>query len=343
MKGRKILFFTFAALCLLTMVLLQGFVGPDNVMVTPRMPSKTSTLPLTRQGTLGEMTPTRLESDSQHFTFDFFANDNKNRFLTFKTTRNPLTVGSRSNYAHGTNTYFVSYGDARFRKSRLRIFSEAKSSGYFDYGVVFTPEGLPDELVQNENPLIREILRQHRGGGYWVWKMFIIKWILEVADEGDFVFYADSGCTIRTNDAAVRRFDDYKKILTESKYGVLSFQLKFPEQLYTTSKIFEHFDVPIDSPIRKSGQFMATVVGLRKGPHQRKIFDMYFEALYTDPHLITDAYNADAKRKFKDFRDNRHDQSVLSVIRKLLGADIIPTDETFRNSSVPFEAIRRKG
>jgi len=49
------------------------------------------------------------------------------------------------------------------------------------------------------------------------------------------------------------------------------------------------------------------------------------------------------------FKDNRHDQSISSILRKIHGTFIIPTDESFKipfnkgeSLQYPFWAMRRK-
>ena len=52
---------------------------------------------------------------------------------------------------------------------------------------------------------------------------------------------------------------------------------------------------------------------------------MYFDDP-NDNKLVTDYYN---NTQHEYFRDHRHDQSILSVVRKILGSEVIPNDETY--------------
>lgn len=68
--------------------------------------------------------------------------------------------------------------------------------------------------------------------------------------------------------------------------------------------------------------------------------------LEEDPWLFTDKYNVNAKQVNPDFVENRHDQSISSVARKLLGCVRYP-DETYTAGSYidemmdkPFWATR---
>ena len=71
------------------------------------------------------------------------------------------------------------------------------------------------------------------------------------------------------------------------------------------------------------------------------------EILKKDRYLFTDKYNNNQETYF---RDNRHDQSISSLYRKLNGSIVIPTDETFhpqpfgkgKSLEFPIWATRKK-
>ena len=75
------------------------------------------------------------------------------------------------------------------------------------------------------------------------------------------------------------------------------------------------------------------------------IFKNCLDKIRKDPLIITDHYNRNQR---KCFIDNRHDQSILSVARKIHGSIVIP-DETYSldfNSEtmqkIPFLATRKQ-
>jgi hypothetical protein len=51
------------------------------------------------------------------------------------------------------------------------------------------------------------------------------------------------------------------------------------------------------------------------------------QILELDPYVFTDKYNGESKKMNPEFKDARHDQSVASVVRKLVGS-ILVKDET---------------
>ena len=78
------------------------------------------------------------------------------------------------------------------------------------------------------------------------------------------------------------------------------------------------------------------------------VINIFKDSLYKirkDPLIITDYYNNNQNYYFKD---NRHDQSILSVCRKKYGTIII-TDESWYNNfnheyakNIPFLATRKR-
>jgi hypothetical protein len=80
---------------------------------------------------------------------------------------------------------------------------------------------------------------------------------------------------------------------------------------------------------------------MEKGDHLREWLAMVKEILSEDPYIITDNYNTDAQKLNSSFIDNRHDQSLFSVSRKLIGSVVIDENETDPpNRKYPFWASR---
>ena len=215
--------------------------------------------------------------------------------------------------------HLITYGNDNFKLSKKRIFKEAQRTEWFDSIKVFGPEDLSDKFkLDNKN-----ILEQHRGGGYWIWKIYIIKTTLEKINDNDILIYLDSGCTI--NKKGEKRFYEYINMLNNSEKGIISFQMNFVEKLYTTKEIFNYFKINNQSEIANSGQIIGGILIMKKNNHLINIINLLDKTLCDNSLLFTDYYNSNQESYFID---NRHDQSVSSVIRKIYGS-IILKDETF--------------
>jgi len=241
---------------------------------------------------------------------------------------------------HNThNIHFITYANHRYEKSRQRIIDQAKNFGVFKTITGFTPNDLSNEFKNK----FKDILCLPRGGGYWIWKYDIIMSKFNEINEGDYIVYADAGCTINKN--GIDRFFEYIDMINKSPYGILSFQMgELYDKFYTVKEIFEYFDIKQNHIVRNSGQIMATILIIKKNDHSRSVFDKYYELLCDNVNLITDLYNV--VNQWDYFRDNRHDQSILSVIRKIYGSVVIPDETYFDNfgcdeaQKVPILATR---
>lgn len=234
--------------------------------------------------------------------------------------------------------HFRTYGTDDYAWSKLRILQEALDTGWFASAKALGPDDLTAEFKKR----FEDILKQPRGGGYWIWKYDVIEQAVETMNEGDFLVYLDAGCQVNKNKRGEERFREYLKIVNESQYDMLCFDLGHAEQKYTTEKIFGAFNVSTEDPLRLSGQIVGGVLLMQKGPHLRSWLKIVKDALLRDPWIITDKYNKETMAVTKAFKDNRHDQSLSSVSRKINGCEMI-TDESYPPSpDFPFQAARLK-
>ena len=240
------------------------------------------------------------------------------------------------------NIHFITYGDEKFKLARQRLIKEANEFGVFKSIKGYCPNSLTSEFKNKYN----EILKMPRGGGYWIWKLDIIKQTVNNIPENDFIVYLDAGCTL--NLKGIRRFYEYIKMFENTDYGILSFQTSHQEKIWTTNQILNYFNITNnDTSIIESGQYVGGVLLLRNNDHLRKYINMFEKCIEQDKYLITDKYNNSNQSKI--FRDNRHDQSISSIIRKKIGSIIIERDESWippfgRGESLkyPFWSTRLK-
>jgi hypothetical protein len=236
--------------------------------------------------------------------------------------------------------HLISYGNNRFKNSKKRIYNEAKNSNWFNTINIYGPENLSEEFKNEFN----DILQKPRGAGYWIWKFAIIKKQLTTIANNDILIYIDAGCSI--NIQGKIRFNDYIDMLNNTNKSIISFQMPHIEKKYTCKEIFHHFKMDINSDNGNSGQFIGGILIMKNNYNSMNIIDECINVLRTDHLLVTDHYNK--LNQCSEFIDNRHDQSILSLVRKKYGSIILP-DETyfqpFRNKEslkYPFWATRKK-
>ena len=244
--------------------------------------------------------------------------------------------------------HFITYGNEKFAQAKKRILKEAE-----DFGEFKTVKGYgPQDLDKNFINYFKNILNQPRGGGYWIWKTFLLYKTLTEIKDNEYIVYSDAGCKL--NKKGLKRFNEYIDLIDKSNYGILSMQMSgnkgygglHKDKEWTTKQIFDYFSIDIDSEFANTGQYLSTVLIIKKNEHSRMIFDKYIKALYDNPLMFTDYYN---KNQCKEFIDNRHDQSVFSLLRKKYGSVVISGDESWvqpfggeESLKFPFWATRSK-
>ena len=247
------------------------------------------------------------------------------------------------------NIHFITYGDSNFEKSKKRILNEAKDFNEFKTIKGYGPEDLPEDFKEK----YKDILSMSRGGGYWIWRPIIIEDAINNINDNEYLVYLDAGCTI--NKQGKRRFFEYIDKLenSENHYGILSFQMSGnisdyqKEKWWTTSNIFEYFNIKSDSDIGESGQYLGGVLIMKKNKHLLEYLDKFKKCILENPLLCTDNYNDD--NQHDGFKDNRHEQSMTSILRKIHGSEVIDGDETWiipfgqgESMKYPFWATRLK-
>jgi hypothetical protein len=163
-------------------------------------------------------------------------------------------------------------------------------------------------------------------------------------NENDILVYIDSGCTL--NKTGIYRFNQYINMLSDlkSNKSMIRFHMDFaPEYKYTSSSIFKHFKCENKLNITKSGQYIATVLLIRKCRTSETLINLWYKTAIEQPLLFTDTFNN--LEKHPEFADNRHDQSILSVITKIFENSVYKLkDETYPyNENYPIYASRIRG
>ena len=228
--------------------------------------------------------------------------------------------------------YFISYGNEKFKNSKKRILKEAISSKLFDECKVFSPEDLSESFRSEFD----YILKKERGGGYWIWKFDIIKQTLDKMEEGDFLTYCDAGCSISNENE--HRYFEYLNMLKNSQHGILSFvQYQWDEKNWTTDQLFHYFEniFGIDRENFYGGQLLGGVIIMKKCKITLDVINACIECVRDDMEFITDFYNQQNQKSF--FIENRHDQSISSLMRKVYGTITISYYDLLDG---PFKPLR---
>jgi glutaredoxin-related protein len=227
--------------------------------------------------------------------------------------------------------YFISFGSThKYSNSINRIKQQAINMNIFNEIFIYTEKDFDKDFLNKHSEFIKT---SKKGYGYWLWKSYFTRKTLNIMDDGDILIYADAGCSLVNTPTAIKRLQQYITLCNRLENANISFQMCFPEKTYSKMDLFHKLDVYNDNMLN-SGQLVGGIFILKKCPKTIKLIDEYYE-LSQDYHLIDDSPSTIPNDS--EFIDNRHDQSLFSILRKKHGTILIP-DETwfpdFRDSKV---------
>ena len=264
------------------------------------------------------------------------------RKLTRKLTRTNSRTNRRSISKKGlTNKkYFLTYGNAGFKKSRERLNNEALNLNIFDKTIIESDITIKsdDEFKQAlKNKNFKKVFNKKRGGGYWIWKPYIVYKHLKKLNNNDILVYADAGCSIKKN--SVKKFNEtFNKLKKGNKKMMLnklkpteeysSYQLK--EKMWTKGDILNYYKVYNNNKILNERQYEANRIFIIKNDKTMEIIKKWWNSAKEHPELFDDS---ESKKPNKEgFIETRHDQSNISVLCKING-NCLGTDLGFISDS----------
>lgn len=237
--------------------------------------------------------------------------------------------------------YFVTFGSKNFKLQRKHIVNLVKNSGFYDEAIEMGPE----DLTLDFKSKFSEILKIKRGYGFWIWKVDVLNQLLSEIKFGDSITYSSAGSSF--NPLGLERLNYYFELLESSKSGNLRFRLpEFKEYEWTSKQIFEYFKVDRNSTIANSDQFSANTLFMKKNQVSLDIVNGFLDIISHDPKIITLEY--DSIDQISSFKENRSDQSILSVLSKLNGVEtILDQEQNFSRFDMsqfqyPFLTVRKR-
>jgi hypothetical protein len=225
---------------------------------------------------------------------------------------------SSKNGSRRMKIYLVSYATGSFVPLQACLMASGARFGATDLRP-WTEKMLRDTPFYSEH---KAILDMGRGGGYWLWKPFIIVQTLAEMEEGDCLIYSDSGIEI------VADLTPLLNIAVE-KRGVMLFSGTGKCREWTKRDCF--FYMGADEPVYYEAQMLdASFVVLMKAPYACA-FAAEWVAMCRDRRILTDEPNTCGQPNLHGFVDHRHDQSVLSLLARRDNLEIFRHPSQFGN------------
>ena len=186
---------------------------------------------------------------------------------------------------------------------------------------VFKPKDLPDEINNYAKTY-------SKGYGYWIWKPYIVKKALSTVNENDILLYVDGRSGLRQIGKPIRWLDEF---IMQNQFDIASWQMIHKEMSWTNGDIISAFNLDLNSVLLKTGQFAATFHAWRKNIRSQNFSNEWLNFLLNNREFCRDDDSQNANHK--KFIDNRHDQSVFSLMIKT---------KISKNDSTAFKIIQSK-
>jgi hypothetical protein len=218
---------------------------------------------------------------------------------------------------------FITYGDAGFKGSLKRIVRQARASHRFDRVEVYTPSDLPPSIRYAPTMIF------HRGGGYWVWKPWIVYDALCKCEEDDIVYYVDAGCSLNPESSEWAEWDmtmnSYDAIVfkyrTDVEYVGWDLYCRRPENCAPELKHWlkpaaeEYFTRFLGTnDYLEYNHVMSGIIIVRKKSTIPCFLQQWLNIAVLNPDLFCDAYGEELGRLPETFNEHRHDQAILTPL-----------------------------
>lgn len=198
----------------------------------------------------------------------------------------------------------INYSDWKYKKAQKFNSITATQKGKVDKVISYSPKNIDTEFRKKN----ASILNQDRGNGFWLWKPYIIKKTLDSLQQNDYLIYLDSGAFYMNN------VQYLIKVMEKEKQDIMAFELPFKERHYSKRDVF--ICMGCDEPrYTDTNQRMATMIIIKKTNRAQCFTNEWLQFAQMED-IITDAKNHMGKYNYNGFVDNRHDQSVFSILSK---------------------------
>ncbi len=200
------------------------------------------------------------------------------------------------------SVYLASYSDKKFFKSQKTLRKSAKKVG-IDHILEFNDLWLKNqEAFFNEN---HKILQAKRGAGYWLWKPFIINYILNKMKDDDILFYLDSATQFVGDIEPLLNIVRIKNMILFSNDDHLN-------STWTKRDCFYYMNCDTEQ-YHTGSQISACYIVFKKCDYTVKLVSEWL-SYAKDERIISDNENLCGLPNLPDFKDHRHDQSILSIL-----------------------------
>jgi hypothetical protein len=244
------------------------------------------------------------------------------------------------------NLHFITFSDGSTtrREAALRLAAQANETGWFASEKAFHLEhlrSLSETWFLAHHKFITE---NPRGLGYWIWKPFLILEILKQIPKDECLVYSDAGTEISSHGSA--RFQQYSELARD--HGLLAFDFQEPMHRWTKGDLLAYFGISPVSPFLEARQIWAGLIFVRNTPANILLISHWAELCTARSYTFVNDATSGAPNP-PDFKDHRHDQSILSLLLRINPVSCIVPDESYHGHlwkqgaylrELPFHSFR---
>lgn len=206
--------------------------------------------------------------------------------------------------------YLVSYATSRFYKSQEKLTRSALKHGV-DKVKAFREADLKATPFYERH---KRLLKRRRGAGYWIWKPYLILKTMKKAKENDLIVYSDAGMEV------IRPLKPLFDLCRQHGGRMLFQTHKLLNRAWTKRDCFVLMNC--DSAKYWDAQQLMGSFCLFVNNRQNRRFVKEWLSYCCSERVVSDAPNRCGLPNFPEFRDHRHDQSVLSLLAVKHGIEV---------------------
>lgn len=218
----------------------------------------------------------------------------------------------------------LTFGEYHYKKLAEIMYSSLYKLNVFDYIKCYSFIDIDDSFWETH----KSILTKKKGAGYWLWKPYFCQQTFDAMEYGDVMLYIDGGLELKCDS---KQIEKYRSICERSQSGIVVFEQIFKQESFTKGDIFVQMNMPMNE-YGKLAQHWAAIFVIQKRKENEN-FTKEWLHLATLPGLIDDTKSITPNHS--NFIDNRHDQSIFSLLAWKYKAYIDPAIGIFEVNGRP--------
>jgi hypothetical protein len=221
----------------------------------------------------------------------------------------------------------ISFGDQKYYKSLDLLERTSLEIGKVDKFIRYNDIWLKTTDFYKKNSYILNI---PRGKGVWLWKIAILYDALSKLEHEDIVCYSDAGLAVIADLSSL-----YEIASHLPNGGIVLFKLPSHQVISHPAKIWTKRDcfvlMDCDQEIYWNTPMVNAAVSIWVKNDNTLKFLKELEKYMRDIRCISDTPNLCGKQNFIEFKDNRHDQSILTLLSKKYEFELFRDPTQFGN------------